>query len=226
MKGRSRSRSARARRRAGNGVRSRQGRRARRRCADRSHRRHLRGEPLLRQPLRQVGGRRRPPQRRRRAHDAGQPGRRSLRVPAAERRQPHVAAAAGDVHEHDAPAFSSHFTQRPVQDRRLHRADRHDLPGAGRLRRQRRAEGQPALPGGCTRDLVHRFYQEQYQLNGGKQNRYTTGSDAVGPDAGRTTTPASCRSTRTCTAARAALRDRRPLLPGARSAARSSTTSG
>ncbi len=37
-----------------------------------------------------------------------------------------------------------------------------------------------ALPGGCTRDLVHRFYQEQYQINGGKQNRYTTGSDAVG----------------------------------------------
>jgi phospholipase C len=36
------------------------------------------------------------------------------------------------------------------------------------------------LPGGCTRDLVHKFYQEQYQLNGGQQNRYTTGSDAVG----------------------------------------------
>jgi acid phosphatase len=36
------------------------------------------------------------------------------------------------------------------------------------------------LPGGCTRDIVHRFYQEQYQLNGGSQNRYTTGSDAVG----------------------------------------------
>jgi phospholipase C len=36
------------------------------------------------------------------------------------------------------------------------------------------------LPGGCTRDLVHRFYQEQYQLNGGQQNRYTTGSDAEG----------------------------------------------
>ena len=35
-------------------------------------------------------------------------------------------------------------------------------------------------PGGCTRDLVHRFYQEQYQINGGKQNRYVTGSDAVG----------------------------------------------
>jgi acid phosphatase len=37
-----------------------------------------------------------------------------------------------------------------------------------------------SLPGGCTRDLVHRYYQEQYQLNGGQQNRYTTGSDAVG----------------------------------------------
>src|SRR5207302_1752130 len=36
------------------------------------------------------------------------------------------------------------------------------------------------LSGGCTRDIVHRFYQEQYQLNGGNQNRYTTGSDAVG----------------------------------------------
>jgi acid phosphatase len=36
------------------------------------------------------------------------------------------------------------------------------------------------LPGGCTRDLVHRFYQEQYQLDRGRQDRYTTGSDAVG----------------------------------------------
>ena len=36
------------------------------------------------------------------------------------------------------------------------------------------------LPGGCTRDLVHRFYKEQYQINGGRQDRYATGSDAVG----------------------------------------------
>jgi phospholipase C len=35
-------------------------------------------------------------------------------------------------------------------------------------------------PGGCTRDLVHAFYQEQYQLNGGQQNRYMVGSDAIG----------------------------------------------
>src|SRR5262249_38064627 len=25
------------------------------------------------------------------------------------------------------------------------------------------------LPGGCTRDIVHRYYQEQYQLDNGKQ---------------------------------------------------------
>jgi len=37
-----------------------------------------------------------------------------------------------------------------------------------------------ALPGGCTRDIVHRFYQEQFQLNGGKMDRYVVGSDAVG----------------------------------------------
>src|SRR5207302_11344859 len=35
-------------------------------------------------------------------------------------------------------------------------------------------------PGGCTRDIVHRFYQEQYQIDGGKQDRYATGSDAAG----------------------------------------------
>ena len=36
------------------------------------------------------------------------------------------------------------------------------------------------LAGGCTRDLVHEFYQEQYQLNAGAQNRYPTGSDSAG----------------------------------------------
>jgi acid phosphatase len=35
-------------------------------------------------------------------------------------------------------------------------------------------------PGGCTRDIVHRFYQEQFQLDGGRQDRYVLGSDAAG----------------------------------------------
>jgi phospholipase C len=46
------------------------------------------------------------------------------------------------------------------------------------------------LPGGCTADIVHRYYQEQYQLNSGQQNRYTTGSDAVGLTQGYYTTTA------------------------------------
>jgi acid phosphatase len=40
------------------------------------------------------------------------------------------------------------------------------------------------LPGGCTRDIVHRFYEEQFQLNHGQQNRYVLGSDAAGLDMG------------------------------------------
>jgi len=36
-----------------------------------------------------------------------------------------------------------------------------------------------ATAGGCTRDMVHRFYQEQYALNGGAMNRYITGSDSA-----------------------------------------------
>ena len=42
-----------------------------------------------------------------------------------------------------------------------------------------------ALPGGCTADLVHRFYQEQYQIDGGRQDRYVAGSDAIGLTMGR-----------------------------------------
>jgi phospholipase C len=42
-----------------------------------------------------------------------------------------------------------------------------------------------ALPGGCTEDLVHRFYQEQYQIDGGRQDRYVVGSDAIGLTMGR-----------------------------------------
>jgi phospholipase C len=46
------------------------------------------------------------------------------------------------------------------------------------------------LPGGCTADIVHRYYQEQYQIDGGRQDRYVTGSDAVGLAMGRYNTTA------------------------------------
>ncbi len=41
-----------------------------------------------------------------------------------------------------------------------------------------------AKPGGCTRDLVHRFYQEQYQIDGGAMDHYMTGSDSAGMSLG------------------------------------------
>src|SRR5207247_7490204 len=46
-----------------------------------------------------------------------------------------------------------------------------------------------ATAGGCTRDIVHRFYHEQYQLDGGRQDRYVTGSDAIGLTMGVYDTP-------------------------------------
>jgi acid phosphatase len=75
--------------------------------------------------------------------------------------------------------FSSHFRNRPftIDDYIPPSATTCPAPGVSAPNGIRNGEG---LPGGCTRDLVHRFYQEQYQLNDGRQNRYTTGSDAVG----------------------------------------------
>jgi acid phosphatase len=78
-----------------------------------------------------------------------------------------------------ATPFDSHFTNEPFRiDDFIAPADT-TCPQPGTFPTNGVLKGS-GLPGGCTRDLVHRFYQEQYQLNGGKQNRYTTGSDAVG----------------------------------------------
>jgi acid phosphatase len=75
--------------------------------------------------------------------------------------------------------FSSHFRNRPftIDDYIPPEATTCPPPGVFAPNGIPNGSG---LPGGCTRDLVHRFYQEQYQLNGGRQNRYVTGSDAVG----------------------------------------------
>jgi acid phosphatase len=78
-----------------------------------------------------------------------------------------------------APAFTSHFTNAPfrIDDYIAPEDTTCPAPGVSAPNGVLKGTG---LPGGCTRDLVHRFYQEQYQLNGGSQNRYVTGSDAVG----------------------------------------------
>jgi acid phosphatase len=78
-----------------------------------------------------------------------------------------------------APAFTSHFPNAPFRIDDYIAPEDTTCPAPGASAPNGVAKGS-GLPGGCTRDLVHRFYQEQYQLNGGSQNRYVTGSDAVG----------------------------------------------
>jgi acid phosphatase len=77
--------------------------------------------------------------------------------------------------------FRSHFANGPFSiDRYIHPQDT-TCPKPGVQPSQPNGVPKGAGdPGGCTRDLVHRFYQEQYQINHGLQNRYVTGSDAVG----------------------------------------------
>jgi phospholipase C len=85
--------------------------------------------------------------------------------------------------------FPSHFTNAPFTiDDYLSPSD-HTCPKAlqafsfpnGVSKNAKNPDGSyVGLPGGCTRDIVHRFYEEQFQLNGGQQNRYVLGSDAAG----------------------------------------------
>ena len=75
--------------------------------------------------------------------------------------------------------FTSHFRNRPFTIDDYIPPEATTCPRSGMSAPNGVPNGS-GLPGGCTRDLVHRFYQEQYQLNDGRQNRYVTGSDAVG----------------------------------------------
>ena len=77
------------------------------------------------------------------------------------------------------PPFMSHFANAPFRIDDYIAPEDTTCPAPGMSAPNGVPKGS-GLPGGCTRDLVHRFYQEQYQLNGGRQDRYVTGSDAVG----------------------------------------------
>src|SRR6266480_58793 len=76
--------------------------------------------------------------------------------------------------------FVSHFTNAPFSIEAYIPKDARTCPQPGVFAPNGLRPNMANLPGGCTRDIVHRFYQEQYQLNNGAQNRYVTGSDAVG----------------------------------------------
>ena len=83
---------------------------------------------------------------------------------------------------HDATTatpFDSRFSNDPFRIDDFIASTDTTCPARGEFAANGKLKG-TGLPGGCTRDLVHRFYQEQYQLDGGRQDRYTTGSDAIG----------------------------------------------
>jgi len=79
-----------------------------------------------------------------------------------------------------ATAFVSHFPNAPFQIDAFIPSSAQTCPQPGVFAPHGLTPNPANLAGGCTEDIVHRFYQEQYQLDGGKQDRYTTGSDAVG----------------------------------------------
>jgi len=76
-------------------------------------------------------------------------------------------------------SFNSHFTNAPFSIETYIPASATTCPAPGQFSANGFLNG-TALPGGCTKDIVHRFYSEQYQIDGGKQDRYMTGSDASG----------------------------------------------
>jgi phospholipase C len=78
-----------------------------------------------------------------------------------------------------AKPFTSGFTNTPFSVDKFIPATATTCPAPGVFALHGLLNGK-GQPGGCTEDLAHRFYQEQYQLNDGAQNRYVTGSDAVG----------------------------------------------
>jgi len=88
-------------------------------------------------------------------------------------------------------SYQSHFTNKPFRiDRYIKPTDTTCPPIDNLFGFPNGVLKGQGTPGGCTRDLVHKFYQEQYQLNGGQMNRYVTGSDAVGLTMGQYDTTA------------------------------------
>ena len=117
---------------------------------DQAHRRHLRGEPQLRQPVRRLGGRQRPRQRRRRPHEPDQPGRRCRTACLLQNdvnlTSPPLPADCTDTTT--GTAFTSHFTNSAVHASRTYiPATRADVPAAGRVRAER-AHAEPRQPAG------------------------------------------------------------------------------
>jgi len=74
---------------------------------------------------------------------------------------------------------TSHFTNQPFAIDALITPSKTTCPAPGVFAANGVLNGL-GVTGGCTRDMVHRFYQEQFQIHNGKMDRYALGSDATG----------------------------------------------
>jgi len=87
---------------------------------------------------------------------------------------------AGDcVDNSGTVAITSHFINQPFNIDTYIPSSATTCPAPGQFAAHGILNGQ-GLTGGCTEDIVHRFYSEQYQIDHGKQDHYVTGSDASG----------------------------------------------
>ena len=196
----------------------------------------LRGEPQLRQPLRQVGKGRQGKGGRTEAghgrHDPGRPGRQPDHVPAPERRQPHHDQpddAVARRHHPPGPADPAllghhcegrglrqplHLEQ-AVLDQQVHQADRRNLRADEQVRGLRCPEGRPA---GAARRLHPRHRAPL--LPGAVPARPRQAGPLLDRQRRRGADPGSLRHQAApglrvpAQEEGAPLRDRRPLLPG------------
>jgi phospholipase C len=85
----------------------------------------------------------------------------------------------GSCTDSTGTAFTSAFTNAPFKITDYIAGTDTTCPAPGVFAPNGLLKGS-GLSGGCTRDLVHRFYQEKYQIDGGKMDHYVTGSDGAG----------------------------------------------
>src|SRR4051794_29143002 len=92
---------------------------------------------------------------------------------------PPLDSACGNVTLASNALVASHFPNAPFSINDYIAPDATTCPSSDDAAENGLANGTGA-PGGCTRDMVHRFYQEQFQLHGGLMDRYALASDAMG----------------------------------------------
>ncbi len=109
---------------------------------------------------------------------------------------------------------ASAFRNKPFTHRRLHRADRHDLPRAGRARARTACSRAPGSPAAAPATSCTASTRSSTSSTAGEQNRYVTGSDAVGLTMGTYDTKALPIYRYLHEQRRAELRHRGPVLPG------------